>query len=260
MARLDAAWNPNRVSAGLALIEQLGTQAGPGNKLAVRDFVNEGPIKRKGRELILRVSRIKLPWTEVPWQSDYIAPFVSSDLGENNLCAAGESALTRDFVLIPPKIGARILLITDAATECSVDSLLETIKRSRVGDRQPFLDVALLGAMGPWAEHLSLEVLETGGVSLSATSPEDLNAKLMDYLKILKAPIVDPLVLTGKDHIRNVLPGSPVELQPGSYDIMLPEIEGMDKSNRKITGITVSGGENKVVNIVVHKGQVTVER
>jgi hypothetical protein len=259
MARLAEAWNPNRLASGLALIEQIGIEAGAGNKVSVRAFGNEGPVKRKSKELVLRVSRIKAPWTEVPWRSDYMAPFVSLDTGENNVCAAIESALTRDFVSILPRFGVRIMLITDAASECSLDPVLKTIKRTRVGERQPFLDVALLGATGPWAERIQAGLEETGGVSLSATSPEELNTKLMDYLKILKAPIVDPLVLNGKDQIRNVLPGSAVELQTGSYDITLPEIEGVDEANRKITGVNVAGGENKVVNIVVHQGQVTVE-
>lgn len=259
MARLDASWNPNRISAGLKLIEHLGTDMGSGNKLAVRDFANEGPLKRKGRELVLRVSRIELPWTEVPWKSDYISRFVSSDTSENNLCAASESALTRDFVAISTKFGARILLITDAATECSLDPLLDAIKKNTTVDNRTILDVALLGATGTWAEQLQVGATETGGFSFNVTSPEGLNTKLMDYLKILKTPVIDPVLLTTKDHTRKALPGSTVELQAGSYDITIPEIEGIDKSNRKIEGIKVSGGENKVVNIVVHQGQLTVE-
>lgn len=260
MVKMDDPWNPNRLTVGLVFIEELGQKSEPGNKLAIRKFDDVGPLKRKTREINLRVSRLILPWTSLPFQPDHFLQFTQDPTAQNNLCAAVESGLTRDFVSINSNAGARILIITDVATECFLDPVIETIKKTMRGSRGPLLDVALIGGSEPWSNRLLEEARDTGGVGLNLVSPQDLSSCLDNYLKILKEPILEPVTVLREDFLQTVLPGSDLKLKPGTYDLKLPEIEGLEDSQRNIKGIKLSGGENRALNIVIDGGHVTVER
>lgn len=260
MAKDDAPWTPNRNAAALTLIDRLAKESGPGNELAVRDFGNVWPLKRKGRDVNLRVSRITIPWTDTPLKSDLAVRLAKEEAGANNICAASASALTHDFLTLDPKFGPRILLITDASSECNIDSPVDLIEQTTFGDRKPLIDVALVGATGTWADRLREIAKNTGGFSFSVTSPEALNSGLTDYLRTLNKPQEEPVMVTQDDKSWRLTPGSTVELQSGSCDLKLPKIGGLTESARIIKDITLSGGEKKVINITIDKGHVSVQQ
>jgi hypothetical protein len=62
------------------------------------------------------------------------------------------------------------------------------------------------------------------------------------------------------DYIQTILPGSDLKLKPGSYDLKLPEIAGLEDSQRNIKGIKLSGGENRILNILINDDQVTIDK
>jgi hypothetical protein len=260
MFKDGAPWNPNRYAVALTLIDHLGREAGPGAKLAVRDFGSAWPLKRKGRDINLRVSRITIPWMDTPLKSDFTLRFAKDEADANNICAASVSALTHDFLTLDTKFGPRILLITDASSECNIESPVDLIEQTKSGDHKPILDVALLGATGTWADRLQKAAKETGGFSLNVASPEDLNAGLKDYLRTLNKATEEPIMVTQEEKTRRVLPGSTIELQSGLYDLKLPRIEDLTDSARIVKDISLSGGETRVINIVINKGHVSIEQ
>jgi hypothetical protein len=260
MVKMDAPWNPNRLADGLVFIDQLGQKSAPESKLAIKTFSDAGPLKRRGREINFRVSRLILPWISLPWHPGHVLRFPQDHAGENNLCAAVESALTRDFVSANTNSGARILLVTDATTECFLDPVIESIKKTMIGGRHPLLDVAFMGATEPWSKRLLDEATETGGTGLNLVSPQDLSSCLDNYLKILKEPFLERVTVSREDYVQTVLPGSNLKLKPGTYDLKLPEIVGLEDSKRNVKGIKLSGGENRVLNILINDDQVTIEK
>ncbi len=260
MLKEDSPWSPNRYATALTFINRLATDSGPGNKLALRDFGNVWPLKRKGRDINLRVSRIMIPWTDTPLKSDLTTHLEKEEAGANNICAASVSALTHDFLKVEPRFGPRILLITDASSECNVDSFLDLIDQMYSGERKPLIDVALVGASGSWADRLREVAKDTGGFSFGVTSPEALNTGLADYLTTLNKPQEASVIVTQDDKSTRIGPGSTVELQSGLCNLKLPEIGGLTESARIIKDITLSGGEKKVINIVIDKGHVSVQQ
>jgi hypothetical protein len=261
MGKTEPPWNSSRLEHGLVFINKLGQDLSPGSKMAITKFVDVGPLKRKSRQIAFRVSRMILPWTSLPWSSDHLHGTLSDPAGENNLCAAIESALPRSFLTLDQtNSGARILLITDATTECFLDPVMEQIKKLTSGGRQLLMDVALIGAKGDWSDQLREASAQTGGVAINMIGPEDFNSSLNNYVNTLKEPVLEPVIISGDGFSQTVLPGASLDLKPGSYDLELPEIEGLEDSKRNIKGIKVSGGENRVLNILINDDQVTVEK
>ncbi|MGC8660525.1 MAG: O-antigen ligase family protein, partial [Desulfomonilaceae bacterium] len=260
MFKEESPWNPNRYATALTLLDILGKGCRRGNEIAIRDFGNVWPLKRKGRNINLRLSRLAMPWTATPLESDLTTRLAKEEAGANNICAASVSALTHDFVTPDKKFAPRILLITDAAGECDTDILVDMIQQTTSDDHKPVIDMALVGASGIWADTLKEMSRETGGFSFSVTSPETLKSPMEDYLNTLNKPQEEPVTITQQDRTRMIVPGETVELQSGLVDLKLPKMEGISDSERVIKDISLSGGAKKTVNIFVDKGHVSVQQ
>lgn len=260
MAQQSEQWRPQRLQAATDFVEDLARGLPAGSIVGVRGFGTAGPLRRKGAEIKLRLSRVLVDWTKTPVENLVLA-LTDAAPGENNLCAAAEFSLDHDFAVVGDEFAPRIVLITDGNGECSISELADRIVMTAVRGRTMVLDTIGLGMRGEGTpQPYSEAAAKTFGVFLQAGEPEDAKRLVSEYIGILGKPVRRPLVVSGKNQNYEALPGAILTLPPGSYTVTLPEIPGLSSSDREIKEVRVSPGERTVLNLSVEQGRVRVEK
>jgi hypothetical protein len=260
MCRHKDPWQPNRLRAASDMIQILANSMHSGCIMAVRGFVEEGPLRRKQAQVPLRVSRVLCNWTEMP--AKHLEFTVAENVTEidNNWCAAAENSLKKDFLIEDGARSRRILVITDGGKTISERDVLTLIQNARNSGNTTSLDIAALGAQDSTAERFSEIVSKTNGKLLRIENPDDVQRALSQYLEILAKPVPTAVVVSGRDQEQTMLPGAQISLEPGLYNITLPEIPGLVNEHRLIPDVGIEPNETSILNITISQGKPVVEK
>jgi O-antigen ligase len=259
MARTDESWRPNRLEGATEFLRMLSESMQAGSKIGVRGFIDEAPLRRRQAELQLRVSRVLCHWMDTPAKSLELAMGERFTQGENNVCAATELSLQRDFWPKDSSVVPRTLLLTDGSSKCPAGDIRESYGKARGGPTAPVLDVAAFGMKEATSEFYAETVREANGVFMKIDTRGDIPSVVSDYITWLGKLIQAPVVVSGESDEHTVEQGTPLRLPPGEYTVILPETRGLDASDRRIANVVVTPGQTKVLNVSITDGKLTVE-
>ena len=223
--------------------------------MSLRAFTLEGIAKKKSAEIPLRVSRIVLDWTEKP--SSEMPDLLNriTFKGNNNLCAAASRSVRTDFRAMP-ELAPRIAIITDGRRDCSFGSVLQIIGKGK-SRSDVKLDVIAIDMPRSAQATYSKLAADSGGVFLNLTPSAD-SETLSRYLAVLRTPRPEPLEAVTENAKYRIMPGEKYTLAPGSYTITVPEIAGLDSSNRTIKDVRITAGGDTVLNLAAKEGRLIV--
>ena len=246
---------PTRRELAIATIDSLAHEISPKSKMSLRAFTFDGIAKKKSEEIPLRVSRIVSDWTDKP--SSEMSGLLNriTFKGANNLCAATRRSLRRDFHAIH-ELEPRIAIITDGRRGCSFGGVLQVIEKAK-SKQNVKLDVIAVDLQRSAQAAYSSLAADGGGVFLNLSSPAD-NETLSTYLAVLRTPKLEPLEAVKESAKYRIAPGERCALAPGSYTITVPEIAGLDPSNRTIKDVKITAGETTVLNLTAKEGRLIV--
>ncbi len=254
MAKKVKPWSPNRSRAAVTLVEKLPEIMTPGSKMAVRDFLcRKSASKKKGRPCL---SHMLYDWSDSPFKQLKQSLERVDPRGSNNPCAAAAFVVKRDLSGLG-QLSARVLVVTNGAAKCVGVGVTKAIDRHR-GSGKVALDVIALGMRQKYSRGYALLAKRTGGVFLRVNGPDDLDRTLARYKKILHKRTLERIEVRGENAVFTVTPGKEITLAPGSYSVVLPLVENLKESKRKITNVTVKSGETKVLQVRIKKGRPVV--
>jgi hypothetical protein len=259
MTKAEEPWLPNRLRVATDFIQSLADSMQLGSMIGIRSFVDEGPLRRGQSEIQLRVSRLLCNWMETPIKRlDFM---VAENLteGVNNLCAAAENSLKRDFLTNSETTTPRILLITDGSRNCSARDMLHPAQSTKHGAVMAILDIVAVGINDAAAESYAETMSQSNGVFLRIEKPEDVRLVASQYIEVLAKQVPSAIVVTGQDKKHMMLPGAPISLPPGSYTVALPNLPGLDTAHRRIPSVTVKPGETRVLNVAISDSKPVVQ-
>jgi len=261
MTRASEPWNPNRLHAAVDFIARLGQSLPEGSTIGVRGFGTVGPVRRKGGEIGLRVSRLLVDWTNAPAAS--LAKSLSdiSPPGEYNICAAAESSLERDFELVGESLAGRIAVLTDGNSDCALSGLADRIVAASVRGRRVVLDTIGIGMNQETVLQQYQEAAgKTHGIFFETRGPEDTQRLVSEYVGTLSKPTKRPLVVSGNNKDYEALPEDPISLPSGTYTVTMPELRDLNTSAREVKEVVVRPGERTILNVSIDQGHLRVER
>ncbi len=243
-----------RQEMAMAAIASLAREMPPGSKLGLRTFVLDVLAKSKSKEIPLRISRSVLNWTETPIS---ILPDLMREItfkGHNNICAGVLRSLRTDFRSVP-ELKARIAIITDGRSDCSFGEIFKRIESEKKHNLK--LDVIALDMPRQAKAVYSKLAAESGGVFVSLIDPTETEV-FSEYLAALRETKPKHLQAVTESRKYDIMPGQQSRLAPGAYTMILPEIEGMEVSDRTINDIKVVVGRTTILNLSVTDGRIVV--
>jgi hypothetical protein len=253
MARKLRIWNPNRLEAGVNLINRLTTSVTAGSKIAVRDFLCKKSDGAASKTTGTCLSHKLYDWHEAPFASlkeslDQLGP-----AGSTNPCAAAAFALSRDFSGMAG-LSPRLLIVTDGAAKCAFHDVIKAAE-AQVGKDRLAVDVFALGMHRKRQAGYTKLTQGSRGIFHRIDGPGDVDAALARYGKALQTPIMEKIEVRGGKATMTVTPEEEIPLAPGTYTVLLPAVAGITSSRRTLEGITVRSGEATLVQIKVKKGK-----
>ena len=246
---------PTRRELAIKTIESLAQEVGPKSNISLRAFTFDGMAKNKSEEVLLRVSRIVLDWTKSPYSELLGLLNRITFKGTNNLCAAARRSVRSDF-RASPGLAPRLAIITDGHRDCSFGGVLQAIEKAKLKGNVK-LDVIAIDMLRSAQTSYSKLAAEAGGVFLNLAYLGD-NETLSRYLAVLRTPRPEPLEAVAENAKYRLMPGEECALAPGSYTLTLPEIQGLDSSNRTIKDVKITTGTTTVLNLSAKEGRLIV--
>ncbi|MGB6068490.1 MAG: O-antigen ligase family protein, partial [Desulfomonilaceae bacterium] len=244
-------WSPNRAAAAADFVHRLEAEMPRGSELAIRYFSNEVPLKRKRRNLPLRVSRLLDNWADAPvlGLTQRLGQIDSG--GRNSPCNAVIRALRNDFAAAGNRV-PRIMIMTDGQTECSGIDMSREVKLVKMKE-SPEIDVVALG-MPSFKQKSYMKLAEnSGGTFLKINGSADLDSSVRSYAQVLNALRQEPVEVVGKEKTYTTPPGQKLDLAPGEYTIVVPSSVKPDSAGKLTRQLKINPGEDREVELSVDK-------
>ncbi len=254
MGRRIKSWNTSRAHVAESFISKLPTALPPGSKIAVRDFqCGKGESARTQKSCL---SRMLYGWADSPFSGLKDKLGQDKPAGKNNPCAAAAYSLKKDFSgggLTP-----RVLIITEGMTKCAYSEVLKALEEHKDKDRIA-IDLIMMGTPKKKQDGYTALAKRTGGLALKIENPNDLEPTLAKYSKLLKAHIMEKMEIRGEKTVYSAAPEEETTLPPGTYEIILPLVAGLNSSSRSIPNVKIGSKEAKVMEIRLKKGKPVVK-
>jgi hypothetical protein len=254
MGRKKKPWRPDRMSAAREFLEGIIEKMPKGSKLAVRDFYCSAAKRKRTRTSSLCLSHMLYDWSESPHISLKEKLLRVSPFGRTNPCAAAAFTLKKDFPGVKD-LHPRVAILTSGMSRCRGREVVRIID-TRWAARKPHVDVIGFGLTPRAARGYHLLAKKTGGVMLKVSGPDDIDRMVKKYAKALDERVTGSIHVKGADSGFKVAPNEEITLAPGSYDIVLPDVEGLEVSDRTISGIEIQSGKTSHVDVKLRKGKV----
>lgn len=250
-------WKPNRAQVASDLISQLPRVLPETARVAVRDFSSEAFGRKGNWEIPLRVSRLLCPWLEAPFSGLRDVVSHIDTVGKNDMCNAAVFSARADF-RSDGNASGRLLLITDGSTGCSWKRMEYLRQHGNAGDDVK-LDVFALGMAAASLEPYQKIARETEGEFISLDGPADAQSTLDRYGEALRRILPQAIELRGFTGRYGVMPGQEIKIPPGPYVIVLPPMDGLAPSKRKLAErIRVKPGESRTVTVSIQSEEPVV--
>jgi hypothetical protein len=257
MTKEVSPWRPSRLAAAAEVASGLVGRVPDNAVVGLRYFSGRFSGRKDGRIMPLRMSLVLNHADREPPEALDRGGEVFREAGKNNLAAAALQSLGRDSAGEEGYLG-RLVLVTDGKSQGAWSAVRKVIENQYPGTRTR-MDVIALG-MDPDHRQLFTELAEdSGGILLTVDTPTDVPSALARYLQQLRLRVVLPIEVRGLHREYCVMPGEPLKLPPGRYTIVVPPMEGLKKSARKIEEpVQIGAGETRVLPISVQEGRPVV--
>ncbi len=250
-------WQPTRARAASDFLSGLPRVLPATAKVAVRDFSSETFGRKGDWQVPLRVSRLLCSWDEAPFSQLGRVALQMDSAKQNNLCNAAANSMQTDFDPSEDFSG-RVVLVTDGSARCSWDRIVQLAQATPL-KAGITVDVVALGMTDAHQQPFLNLANETRGEFVRLERPADVKPALERYgaaLRRVRPATVELRGFTG--HFR-VLPGKEITLPAGPYTLVLPQMDGLDPSKKKVPQrIRVKAGEATSVTLSLTDGQPTI--
>ena len=250
-------WLPNRAQAASDFVMGLARVLPHTAKVAVRDFSSQAVCRKGDWAIPLRVSRLLCPWDEAPF--DTLGSVVSQidAAGKNSLCNAAANSAIMDFQSLEGCSG-RLLLVTDGTYPCSW-TRAEGLMRDLSAQQGLAVDVLAVGMTQGHEEPYRTLAHMTHGEFMRVTNPSDVARALHRYGTALRRMLPTAIELRGFTGQYRVFPGEEISLPAGPYSLILPPMDGLEPSKRRIARkVRITSQERTTVRISVVDGEPVV--
>ncbi len=253
MIRDSDRWAPNRMEAAARFVAGLPRFLTEGSRLAVRDFYCKNTSRRSRRRLPLCLSHLLFDWSGAPFHGLKDRLERSSPGGRTNPCAAAAFSLRKDFPRSRRPLIPRILLVTAGRTPCAAREVLQVI--NRLGARGIIhVDVVGVGLNPKKKRGYAVLAGKTKGVFVRIGAAREVDEALKRYERALKTPTMTALEIQGEKANFRIGAGQEITLAPGEYDVVLPDMPGLDEERRTIKGVKIESGHNRVLSVRLNRG------
>ncbi len=255
MGRVMKPWRPNRMKSATDFIELMAKKAPKGTKIAVRDFYCSSGKRRRNRTSPLCLSHMLYEWAVYPYDSLKSNLENVNPIGRTNPCAAAAFTLKRDFRNLGD-LHPRVAIITSGMTRCRINEVLRIIN-TRWAAKKPYVDVIGLGLSRRAARNYSTLAKKTNGAILSIDTPDETKEAVIKYEESLDKRVTGKIEVKGPGSGFKVKPDEEITLAPGSYAVILPEVKGLNESERTIASVKVRSGKTSKVMVRLRKGKMS---